>query len=135
MTAPIVLRWPGGEHAFRLGLGDLEVVQANTDCGPEFLLHRINMGGWKVADLMEVLRNGLIGGGMDAVAAKSAVESAFDRHALISFKAPAQAVLSASLFGPPDDQPGEDSPAGDPTQTAPQSEGNGNSAHITDSAP
>ncbi|ARC37899.1 gene transfer agent family protein [Paracoccus yeei] len=129
----IIVRWPGGEHPFFLGLADLEVVQENTDCGPEFLLRRISAGQWRVADLMEVLRNGLIGGGMDEAAARKVVWQAAALHPMISFKVPAQTVLSACLFGPPDDTVGEDIPGG-PTP-ADEKTGDGSSAPITGLAP
>lgn len=128
---PIVLHWPGGEHAFRLGLAELETIQQKTDCGPEFLLHRINAGQWYVGDLMEVLRNGLIGAGMPHVDALRLVRNTFESTPGISFKVPAQAVLSAFLYGPLDDQPGEDLPAGDPTPISFPEE-NGSSAATTD---
>lgn len=104
---PIVLPWPGGEHAFRLGIAELEAIQQITDCGPEHLLHRINSGQWFLRDLIEVLRCGLIGGGMPHVQALKTVEKAFGLHPGIEFKVPAQAVLSHCLYGPPEDQPGE----------------------------
>lgn len=123
---PQVIRWPGGEHAFRLGLGELEVIQQKTDCGPEFLLHKINMAQWKAADLFEVIRNGLIGGGMRHADALKAVRHAFDNEpAMIAFKVPAQEILAACLYGPPedeaDDAPGEAppvTPTPEPEQTA-----------------
>ena len=127
----VVIPWPGGEHAFRLGLAELETIQQKTDCGPEYLLHRINAGQWHVGDLIEVLRNGLIGGGMPHVDALKIVRKAFDNHPAILFKVPGQTVLAAFLFGPPDDHPGEDSPAGDPTQTGSNAAA-GNSASTTD---
>jgi hypothetical protein len=108
---PTVIHWPGGEHAFRLGLAELETIQQKTDCGPEFLLHRISAAQWKAADLVEVLRNGLIGGGMPHVEALKAVRNAFDLHPLISFKVPAQEILAACLYGPADgDEAGEPGP-------------------------
>ncbi|UFS66557.1 gene transfer agent family protein [Paracoccus denitrificans] len=127
---PVVIQWAGGEHAFRLGLAELETIQQKTDCGPEYLLHRINAAQWHIGDLMEVLRNGLIGAGMPHVDALKIVRKAFDNHPAILFKVPAQAVLAAFLFGPPDDQPGEDSPAGDQTQTGSNADA-GSSAPIT----
>jgi len=126
----VVIHWPGGEHPFRLGLAELETIQQKTDCGPEYLLHRINAGQWHVGDLMEVLRNGLIGGGMKHVDALKLVRNTFENHPAILFKVPAQAVMAAFLFGPPDDQPGEDLPAGDQTQSGLNADG-GSSAHTT----
>lgn len=113
MQQPVVVRWPGGEHAFRLGLAEIEALQQKTDCGPEFLLHKINAAQWKLVDLTEVLRNGLIGGGMPHVEAKRTVSNAVDLHPLIAFKVPAAEVLAASLYGPPEDEddlPGEAAP-------------------------
>lgn len=105
-----VIHWPGGEHAFRLGLGELETVQQRTDCGPEFLLHKLNAGQWAAADMVEIIRNGLIGGGMPHAEALKLVRKTFDLHPLISFKVPCQEILALSLYGPPDDAVGEDMP-------------------------
>ncbi len=109
-VGPLVLQWPGGEHTFRLTISQLEVIQDKTGCGPEHLLHKINSGQWAAVDLVEVLRNGLIGGGMGAVEALQAVRKAFELHPMIGFKIPAQAVLAAALYGPPDDPVGEPQP-------------------------
>lgn len=107
---PLVLNWPGGEHSFRLGIAELEAVQQNTDCGPEHLLNRINAGQWYLSDLMQVLRLGLIGGGMPHVQALKVIRNAFEQNPGIEFKVPAQAVLAHCLYGPPEDQPGEPMP-------------------------
>ena len=106
----LILQWPGGEHAFRLPLSQLEALQQKTDCGPEFLLNKINLGQWAVVELFETLRCGLIGGGMDAAEAQRLVGGAFDRYPLIGFKIPAQAMLGAALYGPPEDAVGENFP-------------------------
>ncbi|MFC6709867.1 gene transfer agent family protein [Paracoccus cavernae] len=134
MMEPVVLIWPGGEHPFRLALRELQVIQEKTDFGPEHLLHRINLAQWAAADLFEILRNGLIGGGMPHVEALKACRKAFEDHPLISFKVPAQAVLAACLYGPPDDQPGESMPVADPTPDD-QKTDDGNSPSITETAP
>ena len=116
---PVVIRWPGGEHACRLGLTELEVIQQKTDCGPEFLLHRIRAAQWRAADLSEVIRNGLIGGGMNHVAALQLVQGALAAHPLIEFKVPAMEILAHAVFGPPND---EDAPSGEPDPVAPTPE-------------
>lgn len=107
--------WPGGEHAFRLAIAQLEALQQKTDAGPEWLVFRLQAGQWTAAELFEVLRLGLIGGGMADVEAKRLVETAFDRHPLIEFKVPALSVLMAALYGPADDPVGKPSPAGETT--------------------
>lgn len=111
----IVLHWPGGQHAFRLALGQIEALQQATDCGPEFILSRINLSQWKVADLSETIRLGLIGGGMEPLQAQTITHNAFERFPLITFKSTAQAVIAAALYGPPDDVVGEPLPVEGPT--------------------
>lgn len=127
---PLTIRWPGGEHDFKLGLSELEVIQQKTDCGPEHVLQRLSNGTWHAHDLVEVIRNGLIGGGMAPNDALREVRKAFDLHPLIGFKAPALSILYACLFGPPDDPVGEDQ--GEPPQA--QKTASGNSAPTTASA-
>ena len=127
---PLMMVWPGGEHPFRLALGELEGLQQKTDCGPEFMLMKLRSGQWTAVELFEALRFGLIGGGMDQSAAMKMVRDAFDRHPLIGFKVPAMTVLMASLYGPADDPAGEGSPAGDPTQSQPATDA-GSSAPST----
>lgn len=128
---PSLIVWPGGEHPFRLALAELEGMQQKTDCGPEFLLLKLRSGQWLATEVFEILRFGLIGGGMDQTDATTLVRNAFGRHPLIGFKVPALTVLMASLYGPADDPAGEGSPAGDPTQTPPAT-GDGSSAPSTD---
>lgn len=117
MMLSATLVWPGGEHPFRLALAQLEGLQQKTDAGPEWLLMRLRAGQWTATEAFEVLRFGLIGGGMDEAAAKRAVADAFDRHPLIAFKVPAMTVLLAALYGPADDPAGEPSLAGETTQS------------------
>ena len=128
---PEVIVWPGGEHSFRLGLAELQGLQQATDCGPEWLLMRLRSGQWLPEDPPEVLRWGLIGGGMDPAEAKKLAFGTFDRSPGASFKVPAMAVLMAWLYGPADDPVGKPSPAGETTPTA-ESEASGSSAPSTD---
>ena len=117
MQGLVELNWPGGEHAFRLRLGELQALQEKCDAGPELILQRVRLGVWQVNDLFETLRLGLIGGGVDRDSARKLVIDAFERTPLMEFKTPAIEVLAAALIGVPDDPAGEPSPAGDPTPT------------------
>ena len=125
-----VIMWPGGEHPFRLALAQLEGLQQKTESGPEWLLLRMRSGQWAVTDLFETLRFGLVGGGMEPVAALRAVRDAFDRHPIIDFKVPAMEALMAALYGPSDDPAGKPSPAGETTPR--ESADDGSSAPSTD---
>lgn len=131
MQGLVELNWPGGEHAFRLRLGELQALQEKCDAGPEMVLQRIRLGVWQVNDLFETIRLGLIGGGMDRDAARRLVIDSFERTPLMEFKTPAIEVLAAALIGVPDDPAGEPSPAGDQTPTT-DATGGGSSAPSTD---
>lgn len=66
---PIELTWPGGEHAFCLRLGELRAIQDRCDAGPGWVLARLSSGQWRVEDVIEPIRHGLEGGGMEKQAA------------------------------------------------------------------
>lgn len=131
MQGNIELVWPGGEHTFRLRLGELQALQDKCDAGPELILQRIRLGAWRVNDLFETLRFGLIGGGMDRAAARDLVLDCFERAPIMEFKTPAVEVLAAALIGVEDDPAGEASLAGETTQTTDETDA-GSSAPSTD---
>lgn len=132
MNAEIVAS-PGGEHPFRLALAQLEGLQQKTDCGPEWLVMKLKSGQWLATEAFEILRWGLIGGGMAPAAAKGVVSDAFDRHPVGAFKIAALTVIVHALYGPPDDPVGKPSLAGEMTPKS-ASEDDGNSAPSTASA-
>lgn len=132
MQGQIELVWPGGEHAFRLRIGELQALQDKCDAGPELILQRIRLGAWQVNDLFETLRFGLIGGGMDRDEARNLVRNVCDRTPWMDLKTPAVEVLAAALIGVPDDPAGESSLAGVTTQTATEETDAGSSATSTD---
>lgn len=97
MTDPII--WVGGEHRFRLGLGELRALQKNCDAGPEQVFNRLRLGNWRLDDIAETLRLGLIGGGeMDAKDAGQFVTGLMEKHAILEFKLTALAVLGSALL-------------------------------------
>lgn len=133
MLHPEVMAWVGGEHPFLLALAELEALQDKCDAGPELVLNRVQFGGWKIADLYETTRWGLIGGGMDRIAADKLVRRMFETHPPMAFKALAARILYSSLYGPEDDPVGKDSAAAEETPTGETDAGN--SAPSTASAP
>jgi hypothetical protein len=69
--ATIIADWGDGEHRFRLGLAQLLELQEKTGVGPMELFFRVRSMRWRVEDITETLRLGLVGGGLkpaDAVA-------------------------------------------------------------------
>lgn len=121
----ITLNWAGGEHEFALRIGELRALQQNCDAGPEEVLNRIRLGTWKIDDLIEPIRLGLVGSGaMNGPEAGKFVTGLFDKHPKAEFKLTALAILAASLLGVEDDQPGEAEGADGPLE-------NGSSAPST----
>lgn len=113
------IRWPGGEHRFELKIGDLRALQKNCDAGPEEVFNRLRTGRWRLDDVIEPLRLGLIGAGeMPASEAGPLLTKLIDQHPLVAFKLPALEVMSNALLGEEDDPVGEQEGA---TAPAPES--------------
>lgn len=122
--------WPGGEHRFQLRLGELRALQKSCDAGPEEVFNRLRLGRWRVDDVIEPLRLGLIGAGeMSSAEAGPLVTKLLDQHPLAAFKLPALVVMQRALFGEEDDPVGEPEGA---TAPAPES---GASPESTETAP
>lgn len=124
----ITLSWIGGEHPFCLPLGGIRAVQERCDAGPEQLLQRMSLGHWRVDELVEIIRQGLIGGGMPMPDATRLVADMAELHPLIELKMPAFEVLRHALTGPADDKPGKDQGGAQVPESPPE---NGNSATST----
>lgn len=97
-----------GEHKFRLAIGELRELEEKRDAGSPLILRRLLTGEWWVDDVREVIRLGLVGGGMPATDAiklvKRYVEDrpAWHENALI-----ASTTLGAALMGVEDEEPGK----------------------------
>lgn len=87
-------------HTFRLDLAGLRELQDKTDCGPAFLLSRIVSGQWRVDDLRETLRIGLVRGGLEPVKALVLMERYFDPGPYGVHMGLAALVLQAAIFEP-----------------------------------
>lgn len=129
--------WPGGEHDFRLRLGELRRLQDATKAGPEELLARLRLGRWKVDDLIEILRLGLIGGGFapEGEAAPLVVRMMEQKGALLEFKLPAELVMMHALLQPEDDMLGKPEAGEAEVPSAPSRPEGGASPASTETAP
>lgn len=86
MTAPfsrhaaIDVKWADGTHTFRLGLGEIEELERKRDLGLFKITQRLSPMAFecRISDISEVLRLGLIGGGMTPVDALVKVEAYVD---------------------------------------------------------
>lgn len=99
--------WPGGEHEFELRIGELRALQENCKAGPEEVLNRLRAGTWRVDDIIEPIRLGLIGAGMPAAEAGPMVVKLFDQHPKVDFKFTALTVMFYAVMAPEDDRVGK----------------------------
>lgn len=117
----ITQTWAGGQHTFRLGIGELEQHEeaigkdrpTEYPAGPMAVLGRLYAGLWRIPDIRETVRLGLVGGGTHPVEARKLVERYVDTD-LVAGAALAILILSAAL-GIEERQPepsGKEAPAG-----------------------
>ncbi|NGN45182.1 gene transfer agent family protein [Mesorhizobium sp. CGMCC 1.15528] len=105
--ARIELDWADGTYAFRLGWGQLGELQEKTDAGPYVVLNRLHSGQWRVEDVSNVIRLGLIGGGLAPAEALKIVRTYVEARPPMENVPIAQAVLAAGLIGAPEEKLGE----------------------------
>lgn len=111
MSGSIELAWGSGLQVFKFGLGQFRALQENVNrrrlaigaplLGPMDLLEALKAKNVWPDDLRDILRLGLIGGGMSARDAHLEMTQSFDETPPIEHMKPAIAVLLAGLVGPP----------------------------------
>lgn len=101
------LQWSGGEHSFLLAIEQMRALQDRCDAGPEHIRMRLLTGQWLVDDVIQPIRLGLIGAGMEPEEARKLVKDHVEDKPLTHSVLIAQAILAASLYGPEDDPVGE----------------------------
>lgn len=120
-SAKITLRWGDGVHDFRLGTAEWQAIDTKCDVGPQELYRRFQNGKWKLNELRETMRWGLIGGGLKAAEASKLIEQYVDARPLMESVNHAIAIIGVALVGPADDPVGKttaaEKPQGQPSQT------------------
>ena len=104
----VTIEWADGEYVFVLKIKQLIELQELCDAGPPYILTRLQSGVWRVNDVRETIRIGLIGGGMPPNEALKKVARYVDEEPLAYNALVAQTVISAALFGAPEGS--EDAP-------------------------
>lgn len=104
--------WAGGEDHFCLAkVGLILDLEAKCEAGIATVMTRLGAGSWRLNDVRETIRLGLIGGGMAPDQAMKQVRNHVDEKPLTSSVLLAYAILEAVMVGVPDDpvgkQPGE----------------------------
>jgi hypothetical protein len=114
IAAEIELKWGDGTYLFALKLKQIEELQRLCSAGLGEIAQRMLVERrWRVGDIVETIRLGLIGGGLPSVRARELVETYIDGHPLADPRDPAnhlmtaQAVITAAYFGieKKDDEP------------------------------
>lgn len=107
MRAAETIVWAGGEHSFRLGIGELRALEQRCDAGVVVVLMRLLGQTWKIDDVLAPLRLGLIGGGMDERSAQKAIDDALSTTSPYALSVASADVLRRFIMWEGDDQPGE----------------------------
>lgn len=110
--------WAGGEHQFCLAkVGLILDLEAKSDAGIATVMTRLGSGTFRLNDVRETIRLGLIGGGLAPDKAMQAVRNHVDENPLTSSVLLAYAIIEAVMVGVPDDpvgkapdEPGKDDP-------------------------
>lgn len=120
--ARVTFDWADGTHSFRLAWGQLGELQEKCDAGPYVVLQRLHSGAWRIEDISNIIRLGLIGASMEPVAALKLVRAYVEARPPMENLVPAQVILSAALMGAPEEKVGEDDAASQKTNSSTNSQ-------------
>lgn len=111
-SAEIVLLCFDGEYTFSLKLKQIDELQRLCDAGLGTIVKRVVSGDFRVRDIYDTIRLGLVGAGLDPVTALRLVNTYVDGKALMlprqtengpsSPYLVARAILNAAYFGMPE---------------------------------
>lgn len=114
MSAPgtRTIIWAGGEDQFCLSaVGNILDLEERCGAGLAVIFQRLGDGSWKLNDIRETIRLGLIGGGMKPEDAMLRVKRSVDANPLAASVLVAYQVINAVIVGVPDDPVGKGEPA------------------------
>ena len=108
MQTEIDLAFADGRYSFKLPIR--RIVEIEEKAGPiDLVKHRLMHGGWGIHDVVETIRQGLIGGGkgevngqpieVTALRANSLIENYVDGHAIAEHHLTAKAIIAALYVG------------------------------------
>src|SRR5215471_13618044 len=114
----VTLTWGDGEHTFRIAFGQWHELQESINkhrieigeptIGPMGLLRGLLSGDAWPHDVREVIRLGLIGGGMKTDRALVLVKRHVEAKPYFQSMPTARIILQTAMFGPPDDTVGKE---------------------------
>lgn len=107
----VELQWAGDVRRFRLGIDELLALQEKRDSGPFEIALRLRSNTWRLQDVQETIRLGLLGAEVEPKAAKELVETQVVPGKLMINAFVALAILLAALEGDGVEQPKKKPPA------------------------
>lgn len=107
----IDLDFADSTYHFRLAWGELGKLQEACDAGPYVVLDRLVSGRWRVGDISETIRLGLIGGGLEPAKALKLVRDYVQDRPPLENLVLAQRVLGAAVVGTLEEEVGKKSEA------------------------
>lgn len=99
LKAEYTTDWADGTHTFRLTVPGAMELEQKCDAPFAVVNHRLQSGTYKVADVRETIRIGLIGGGKTPVAALQLVRTYVDERPLAESWQVARFIAGALMFG------------------------------------
>ena len=99
----VELTWAGGEHVFLLNIDLLRALQDKCDAGPPWVLTRLRTNQWFVDDVLQPIRLGLEGGGMEKDDARKMVKRFVEDRPLSESVLTSTAILMQALYGGEED--------------------------------
>lgn len=107
----IELPFNGQRTMFKLAWRELMKIQEACDAGPYVVLDRLVSGRWRLQDISETIKWGLIGAGMDQGDALKLVETDVETRPPLENLVIAQKVLGAGVVGTTEEEVGKKSKA------------------------
>lgn len=114
VSAEITLAWPDGERLYALKLKQIEEIQRQCGAGLGAIAKRLFNRDFYFADIYELIRLGMIGGGEAPARAKELVDTYVDGQpmadprAVLSPLVVAELIMKAAYFGVEDEASDEE---------------------------
>lgn len=99
------LQFGDGEYPFRLRMAQLIELDEKFEVGPQRMLIDFGNDNGRVPWTREIIRLGLIGGGMKPAEAFAKVKNYVDQRPFMESVMHAQVILASAVVGLPEDEP------------------------------
>lgn len=99
------LQFGDGEYPFRLRMAQLIELDEKFEIGPQRMLIDYGSNDGRIPWTREIIRLGLIGGGMKPAEAFALIKNYVDQRPIMESVMHAQAILAAAVVGLPEDEP------------------------------